>query len=61
MNAESWRQLELKGFCAAYADEDAVYEELDHGPNPLESLPSDPMTDGPAQEWHAAIRRVCSR
>jgi hypothetical protein len=28
---ESWRQLSLERFSAAYSDEDAVYEKLDHG------------------------------
>jgi|KBSMisStandDraft_5_1062788.scaffolds.fasta_scaffold1244154_2 hypothetical protein len=29
---ETWRQLSLERFSAAYADEDAVYENLIHGP-----------------------------
>ena len=30
----SWRQLSLRRFSAAYADQDAVYESLMHGPEP---------------------------
>ncbi|MGA2712310.1 MAG: hypothetical protein ABSG41_04320 [Bryobacteraceae bacterium] len=30
---EGWRQLSLDRFSAAYSDEDAVYEKLDHGPS----------------------------
>jgi len=29
---ESWHQLSLERFSAAYAEEDAVYEKLIHGP-----------------------------
>jgi hypothetical protein len=29
---ESWRHLSLDRFSAAYSDDDAVYEKLDHGP-----------------------------
>ena len=28
---ESWRQASLDRFSAAYSEEDAVYEKLDHG------------------------------
>jgi len=31
---ESWRQASLDRFSAAYSEEDAVYEKLDHGPAP---------------------------
>jgi hypothetical protein len=31
---ENWRQLSLERFSAAYADEDAVYDELLNGPAP---------------------------
>ena len=29
---ESWRELSRGRFFAAYSEEDAVYEQLDHGP-----------------------------
>jgi hypothetical protein len=31
---ESWRRASLDRFSAAYSEEDAVYEKLDHGPAP---------------------------
>ena len=31
---ESWRQASLDRFSAAYSEEDAVYEKLDHGSAP---------------------------